>query len=148
MSSDYSFVYQIEIQHTHLIMCLASFPDYRILERHLNLEKTIGVLDMEVESYELSKLMAWVFYPTWILLTIVQTICFILYNGKFHPLSKILDGCEVQRKGISELGLYFRLFVTFKQLTLLKKLTSVHCKPIPCNENRVFPVKFSHRGSL
>ena len=21
----------------------------------------------------------------------------------------------------------------------------VHCKPIPCNENRVFPVKFSHR---
>ena len=20
-----------------------------------------------------------------------------------------------------------------------------HCKPIPCNENRVFPVKFSHR---
>ena len=21
----------------------------------------------------------------------------------------------------------------------------VHCKPIPCNENRVFPAKFSHR---
>ena len=21
----------------------------------------------------------------------------------------------------------------------------MHCKPIPCNENRVFPVKFSHR---
>ena len=21
----------------------------------------------------------------------------------------------------------------------------IHCKPIPCNENRVFPVKFSHR---
>ena len=21
----------------------------------------------------------------------------------------------------------------------------VHCKPIPCNENRVFPVKFTHR---
>jgi len=22
---------------------------------------------------------------------------------------------------------------------------STHCKPIPCNENRVLPVKFSHR---
>ena len=83
-------------------MCLASFPDYRILERHIELEETIGVLDMEVESYELSKLMAWVFYPTWILLTIVQAICFILYNGKFHPLSKILDGCNVERKGMSQ----------------------------------------------
>ena len=105
MSSDNSLVYWVEIQQTHFIMCLASFPDYRILERHIELEETIGVLDMEVESYELSKLMAWVFYPTWILLTIAQVICFILYNGKFHPLSKILDGCEVQRKGMSDLGL-------------------------------------------
>ena len=24
-------------------------------------------------------------------------------------------------------------------------LWELHCKPIPCNENRVFPVKFSHR---
>ena len=86
-------------------MCLASFPDYRILERHIELEETIGVLDMEMESYEISKMMAWVFYPIWILLTIVQAICFILYNGKFHPLSKILDGWEVQRKGMSDLGL-------------------------------------------
>ena len=103
-------------------MCLASFPDYRILERHIELEETIGVLDMEVESYELSKWMAWVFYPTWILLTIVQAICFILYNGSFHPLSKILDGSEVQRKGMSELCLYFNFFVTLKQLTLSKNI--------------------------
>ena len=106
-----------KIQHTHFITCLASFPDYRILERHIELEETIGVLDMEVESYELSKWMAWVFYPTWILLTIVQAICFILYNGKFHPLSKILDGCEVQRKGMSELYLYFRSFCYFNKLS-------------------------------
>ena len=86
-------------------MCLASFPDYRILEKHIELEETIGVLDMEMESYEISKMMAWVFYPIWILLTIVQAICFILYNGKFHPLSKILDGWEAQRKGMSDLGL-------------------------------------------
>ena len=25
------------------------------------------------------------------------------------------------------------------------QITPLHCKPIPCNENRVFPVKFSHR---
>ena len=27
----------------------------------------------------------------------------------------------------------------------LGHLISLHCKPIPCNENRVLPVKFSHR---
>ena len=27
-------------------------------------------------------------------------------------------------------------------------LIFVHCKPIPCNENRVFPAKFSHREIL
>ena len=74
-------------------MSLISFLDYGILERHSQLDDTIGVLDMEMESYEKSKLMAWIFYPTWILLTILQAICFILYNGRFHPLSKILDGC-------------------------------------------------------
>ena len=102
-------------------MWLASFPDYRILERHIELEKTIGVLDMEVESCELSKLMAWVFYPSWILLTIVQAICFVLYNGKFHPLSKILDGCEVQMKGMSELCLYFRSFCYLKTIDIEEK---------------------------
>ena len=86
-------------------MSLISFLDYGILERHSQLDDTIGVLDMEMESYEKSKLMAWIFYPTWILLTILQAVCFILYNGKFHPLSKILDGWEAQRKGMSDLGL-------------------------------------------
>ena len=82
-------------------MSLIYFLDYGILERHSQLDDTIGVLDMEIESYEKSKLMSWIFYPTWILLTIIQAICFILYNGKFHPLSKILDGCNIKRKGMS-----------------------------------------------
>ena len=77
----------------YFFMSLVSFLDYGILERHSQLDDTIGVLDMEMESYEKSKLMAWIFYPTWILLTLVQSISFILYNGRFHPLSKILDGC-------------------------------------------------------
>ena len=72
-------------------MSLVYFLDYGVLARHRQLDDTIGVLDMEMESYEKSKLMAWIFYPTWILLTIIQAICFILYNGRFHPLSKILD---------------------------------------------------------
>ena len=88
--------------HTHFVICLVSFLDYGILERHSQLDNTIGVLDMEMESYELSKLMAWIFYPTWILLTIIQAVCFILYNGKFHPLSKILGGCSFERKGMSQ----------------------------------------------
>ena len=79
-------------------MSLISFLDYGILERHSQLDDTIGVLNMEMESYEKSKLMAWIFYPTWILLTLVQSICFILYNGRFHPLSNILDGCiDIQK---------------------------------------------------
>ena len=86
-----------------LIVCVY-FLDYGILERHSHLDNTIGVLDMEMESYERSKLMAWIFYPTWILLTILQAVCFILYNGKFHPLSTILDGCNVEKKGASKLG--------------------------------------------
>ena len=65
-----------------------------MLERHHALDATIGFLDMEVESLERSFLLSWIFFPTWIVLTIIQTSCFILYNGRFHPLAKILDGCN------------------------------------------------------
>ena len=68
------------------------------------LKDTVGVLNMEIESYEKSKLMAWIFYPTWILLIKIQPVCFIFYNGKFHPLSKIVDGCNFESKGMSQLG--------------------------------------------
>ena len=90
--------------NTTCILTLFHFIlDYGILERHNQLDNTIGVLDMEMESYEKSKLMAWIFYPTWILLTIMQAVCFVLYNGKFHPLSKILDGHNDEIKGMSQL---------------------------------------------
>ena len=82
----------------NLQIFFVSLLDYGILERHNQLENIIDVLDMEMESYELSKLFAWIFYPTWIILTIIQAICFILYNGRFHPLSNILDGCiDIQK---------------------------------------------------
>ena len=40
-----------------------------------------------------------------------------------------------QRGQLSKFGVQF----------IIIKWVFVHCKPIPCNENRVFPVKFSHR---
>ena len=45
---------------------------------------------MENEALEKMKWFAWVFFPLWILLSIVQAICFVLSNGRFHPLAKIL----------------------------------------------------------
>ena len=69
-----------------------TFTDYGIRDRHMQLEATIGVLDMEIESFERAKLFSWIFFPSWILLTIVQAFCFVISNGKFHPLVDILHG--------------------------------------------------------
>ena len=66
------------------------------MERHNQLNKMLGELEMEKESFEKAQLMAWIFYPIFILLSILQAISFILSNGKFHPLAIILDGCENQ----------------------------------------------------
>ena len=70
-----------------------------VLERHNDLDAIIGVLDIELESLERSFLFSWIFFPTWILLTVVQAVCFILYNGRFHPLAKILDVCDESNQG-------------------------------------------------
>ena len=64
------------------------------MKRHNQLDATIGFLEMEERSLERSHLFSWVFYPIWIALTITQASCFILANGKFHPLAKILDGSD------------------------------------------------------
>ena len=58
--------------------------------RHNQLNEYLGVLDIEQESFDRSQLMAWVFFPIWIVMSIIQTVCFILANGKFHPLEAIL----------------------------------------------------------
>ena len=72
--------------------CTNTFTDYGIRDRHMQLEATIGVLDMEIESFERAKLFSWIFYPIWIILTIIQAFCFVLSNGRFHPLVDILHG--------------------------------------------------------
>ena len=71
-----------------------TFTDLGILERHNQLNEILGELEMEKESFEKAQWMAFIFYPIFILLSILQAISFILSNGKFHPLAKILDGCE------------------------------------------------------
>ena len=68
--------------------------DMTIKERHNQLDATIGFLESEIESLERAQLFAWVFFPTWIFMAILQAITFMLYNGRFHPLSKILDACN------------------------------------------------------
>ena len=72
------------------------FPtDYGVLERHTQVDNILGALYIEKESFQTAKLFSWIFFPMWILLAIVQTICFILGNGRFHPLEKILKGCDI-----------------------------------------------------
>ena len=58
------------------------------------LESTIDALDLEHESYNMSKLFTWVFYLTFIILTLLQVASFCLYNSVFHPFSIILDGAD------------------------------------------------------
>ena len=66
------------------------FTDQGILERHNQLNSTIGVLKMENEALQTATLFSWIFFPLWIVLTVFQAICFILFNGKLHPLEQIL----------------------------------------------------------
>ena len=68
--------------------------DQGISERHDELNEHLGVLEMEQESYDRSQLFAWAFFPIWIVMAIIQTGCFFLANGKFHPLGTILKACD------------------------------------------------------
>ena len=76
--------------------------DYGVLERHTQVDSILGALDIEKNSFQTSRLFSWIFFVIWIMLAIVQAICFILSNGKFHPLAKILEGCDISTgKGTS-----------------------------------------------
>ena len=82
------------MKFTNQYNILSFFPDPKILERQTLLESTIDALDLEHESYNTSKLFTWVFYLIFIVLTFFQVVSFHLYNGVFHPFSKILDGTD------------------------------------------------------
>ena len=74
------------------------------MERHEQLEKVIGALEIEKDSLNTAYLFSWVFYPTWIMLAVIQVLCYVLSNGRFNTLSKVIDACTIDRnKGTNEL---------------------------------------------
>ena len=73
--------------------------DYGVLERHTQVDSILGALDIENKSFQTSQLFSWIFFPIWIILAIVQATCFLLSNGTFHPLAKILEGCDASSEG-------------------------------------------------
>ena len=83
-------------------LTIECFTDQNILERHSHLNATVGFLQMEEDSLRTAYYFSWVFFPAWIILTIVQIVCFILYNGRLHPLARIIDESEVDDIGKSK----------------------------------------------
>ena len=74
------------------------------MERHEQLEKVIGALEIEKDSLNTAYLFSWVFYPTWIMLAVIQVLCYVLSNGRFNTLSKVIDACTIDiNKGTNEL---------------------------------------------
>ena len=70
------------------------FADCAVLERHIKVDTILGALEMEKEAFQKAQLFSWIFFPIWIIMAIVQAICFELSNGQFHPLAKILEDCD------------------------------------------------------
>ena len=125
--------------------------DMTIKERHNQLDATIGFLESEMEALERAQLFAWVFFPTWIFMAILQAILFILYNGRFHPLAKILDGCsaeesnniEMEGRNIKQQHLYALLNRNISYL-----FSDCHIeKPWPVNQS-VLGVNEQSRGTI
>ena len=60
-------------------------------ERHDILARTIGYRDEEQTALKMGYKLITASFVIVIIGTILQAIFFWLYNGKFHPFSKILD---------------------------------------------------------
>ena len=69
---------------------LFSLAGIHVFERHSILVDSIGVFPEEIEAFELVKLMLIIGYSLLVFLTICQVVLYYLYNGKFHPYSKIV----------------------------------------------------------
>ena len=69
---------------------LFSLAAFHVFERHSILLDSIGAFPEEIEAFELVKLMLIIGYSFLIFLTICQVVLYYLYNGKFHPYSKIV----------------------------------------------------------
>ena len=69
------------------------------MERHEQLENVIGALEIEKDSLNTAYLFSWVFYPTWIMLAVMQVLCYVLSNGRFNTLSKAIEACNDKKQG-------------------------------------------------
>ena len=63
------------------------------------MDTLLGALEMEKEAFQKAQIFSWVFFLLWIILAIIQAVCFVLSNGRFHPLAKILEDCDVSDEG-------------------------------------------------
>ena len=71
-------------------MYVFSIAATHVFERHFLLVQSIGVFPEETGAYEVVKLMLIIGYSLLIFLTICQVVLYYLYNGKYHPYSKIV----------------------------------------------------------
>ena len=62
-----------------------------ICARHNFLSDTIGVLPEETKAYNLIIWLICSSHSCLLLLTIIEMICFFLYNSKYHPFKMILQ---------------------------------------------------------
>ena len=63
------------------------------------MDTLLGALEMEKEAFQKAQLFAWSFFPIWIIMAIIQAACFVLSNGRFHSLAKILEDCDGSDEG-------------------------------------------------
>ena len=91
--------YKFSVFNKTQIKILFFFTDYGVLERHTQVDAILGALEMEKEAFQKSQLFAWIFFPIWIIMAIVQAVCFVLSNGRFHPLAKIVEDCDNSDEG-------------------------------------------------
>ena len=90
--------YKISV-HNKTQIKLSFFADYGVLERHIQVDTILGSLEMEKEAFQQAQIFSWIFFPLWIIMAIVQAVCFVLSNGRFHPLAKILEDCDASDEG-------------------------------------------------
>ena len=80
-------------------MKIIFFTDYGVLERHTQVNTILGALEIEKEAFHTAQLYSWIFFPIWTIIAIIQAVCFVLSNGRFHPLSKILEDFDGSDEG-------------------------------------------------
>ena len=74
-----------------------------IFERHNFLLNTIGVLPEEIEAQYKVVLLIYVSYLSLILLSLVDVICFNMYNSRYHPFKYILISEDTEEIEMNQL---------------------------------------------